>query len=50
VSKSVSIQPRRRAVEELQIGPLHRFQDWPNEQVLKRMAGVYAVWDGERPL
>jgi hypothetical protein len=26
------------------------FQDWPNEQVLKRVAGVYTVWDGERLL
>ena len=33
VSKSVSIRPRRRAVQELETGPLHRFQDWPNEQV-----------------
>ena len=33
VSKSVSIRPRRRAVQGLETGPLHRFQDWPNEQV-----------------
>jgi hypothetical protein len=50
VSKSVSIQPRRLAVQELETGPLHRFQDWPNEQVPKRAAGVYTVWEGDRLL
>jgi hypothetical protein len=34
----------------LETGPLHRFQDWPNEQVPKRAAGVYTVWDGDRLL
>jgi hypothetical protein len=37
-------------VQELEIGPLHRFQDWPNEQVPKRAAGVYTVWEGNRLL
>jgi hypothetical protein len=30
--------------------PLHRFRDWPNEQVPKRAAGVYTVWEGDRLL
>jgi hypothetical protein len=38
------------AMQELETGPLHRFQDWPNQQVPKRAAGVYTVWDGERLL
>ena len=38
------------AMQELETGPLHRFQDWPHEQVPKRAAGVYTVWDGERLL
>jgi hypothetical protein len=38
------------AVQELEIGPLHRFQDWPDEQVPKQAAGVYTVWDGDRLL
>ena len=38
------------AMQELETGPLHRFQDWPNEQVPKRAAGVYTVWDGDRLL
>jgi hypothetical protein len=50
VSKSVSIRLRRLAVQELETGPLHRFQDWPNEQVPKRAAGVYTVWEGDRLL
>jgi hypothetical protein len=50
VSKSVSIRPRRLAVQELETGPLHCFQDWPNGQVPKRAAGVYTVWDGDRLL
>jgi hypothetical protein len=37
-------------VQELETGPLNRFQDWPNEQVPKRAAGVYTVWEGERLL
>jgi hypothetical protein len=37
-------------VQELEAGPLHRFQDWPNDQVPKRAAGVYTVWDGDRLL
>jgi hypothetical protein len=37
-------------VQELETGPLHRFQDWPNEQVPKRAAGVYTVWKGHRLL
>jgi hypothetical protein len=37
-------------VQELETGPLHRFQDWPNEQVPRRAAGVYTVWDGDRLL
>jgi hypothetical protein len=37
-------------VQELQTGPLHRFQDWPNERVPKRAAGVYTVWEGDRLL
>jgi hypothetical protein len=32
-------------VQELETGPLHRFQDWPNEQVPRGGAGVYTVWD-----
>ena len=31
-------------------GPRHRFQDWPNDQVPKRAAGVYTVWDPDRLL
>ena len=34
-------------MQELETGPLHRFQDWPNEQVPKRAAGVYTVWEGD---
>jgi hypothetical protein len=37
-------------VQELETGPLHRFQDWPDEQVPKRAAGVYTVWDGDQLL
>jgi hypothetical protein len=29
-------------MQELETGPLHRFGDWPNEQVPKRAAGVYS--------
>ena len=35
-------------MQELETGPLHRFQDWPNEQVPSGPAGVYTVWDGDR--
>jgi hypothetical protein len=35
-------------VQELEAGPRHRFGDWPNDQVPKRAAGVYTVWDGDR--
>jgi hypothetical protein len=37
-------------VQELEAGSLHRFGDWPNDQVPKRVAGVYTVWDGGRLL
>ena len=37
-------------MQELEAGSLHRFQDWPNDQVPKRAAGVYTVWDGDRLL
>ena len=37
-------------MQELETGPVHRFQDWPNEQVPKRAAGVYTVWEGDRLL
>jgi hypothetical protein len=37
-------------VQELEAGPFHRFQDWPNDQVPKRAAGVYSVWDDDRLL
>jgi hypothetical protein len=37
-------------VQELEAGPRHRFQDWPNDQIPKRAAGVYTVWDGDRLL
>ena len=37
-------------MQELEAGPLHRFQDWPNYQVPKRAAGVYTVWDGDQLL
>jgi hypothetical protein len=37
-------------VQELEAGPVHRFGDWPNDQVPKRAAGVYTVWDGDRLL
>jgi hypothetical protein len=40
----------RLTVQELEAGPRHRFQDWPNDQVPKRAAGVYTVWDGDRLL
>jgi hypothetical protein len=50
VNKLVSIRPRRIAVQELETGPLHRFQDWPNEQVPRRAAGVYTIWEGDRLL
>jgi hypothetical protein len=36
------------AVQELETGPVHRFQDWPNEQVPKRAAGVYTLWEGDQ--
>ena len=37
-------------MQELEAGPLHPFKDWPNDQVPKRAAGVYSVWDGDRLL
>lgn len=37
-------------MQELETGPLHRFEDWPNEPVPKRAAGVYTVWEGDRLL
>lgn len=37
-------------MQELEAGPLHRFQNWPNDQVPKRAAGVYTVWDDDRLL
>ena len=37
-------------MQELETGPVHRFQDWPNEQVPKRTVGVYTVWEGDRLL
>jgi hypothetical protein len=37
-------------VQELETGPLHRFQDWPNELVPKRAAGVYTIWEDDRLL
>jgi hypothetical protein len=37
-------------VQELEAGPLHRFKDWPDDQVPKRAAGVYTVWDGDQLL
>ena len=37
-------------MQELETGPLHRFGDWPNEQVPRRAAGVYTVWEGDRLL
>jgi hypothetical protein len=37
-------------VQELETGPLHRFEEWPNELVPKRAAGVYTVWEGDRLL
>jgi hypothetical protein len=37
-------------VQELETRSLYRFQDWPNEQVPKRAAGVYTVWEGDRLL
>ena len=37
-------------MQELETGPLHRFQDWPNEEVPKRAAGVSTVWEGDRLL
>jgi hypothetical protein len=37
-------------VQDLETGPLHRFQDWPNGRVPKRAAGVYTFWDGDRLL
>jgi hypothetical protein len=48
VSKSVSIRQMRLEGHEPEVGPLHRFRDWPNDQVPKRAAGVYTVWDGDR--
>jgi hypothetical protein len=50
VSKSVSIRPMTLVLYELETGPLHRFRDWPNEQIPKRAAGVYTVWDPDRLL
>jgi hypothetical protein len=38
------------AMQELETGPFPRFRDWPNEQVPKRAAGVYTVWNGDRLL
>ena len=37
-------------MQALETGPLHRFGDWPNQQVPKRAAGVYTVWEGDRLL
>ena len=48
MSKSVSIRQMRLEGHELEAGPLHRFRDWPNDQVPRRAAGVYTVWDGDR--
>jgi hypothetical protein len=50
VSKSVSIPPRRLALEELETGLLHRFQDRPNELVPERAAGADTLWEGDRLL
>ena len=30
--------------------PTRSSQDWPNQQVPKRAAGVYTVWEGDRLL
>jgi hypothetical protein len=37
-------------VREPETGPLHRFLNWPSEQVPKRAAGVYTIWDGDQLL
>ena len=34
-------------MQELETGPVHRFQDWPGTQ---RAAGVYTIWDGDQLL
>lgn len=31
-------------MNELQAGPVFRFADWPSDQVPRRAAGVYTVW------
>ena len=31
-------------MNELQDGPAFRFADWPDDQVPRRAAGVYTVW------
>jgi hypothetical protein len=35
-------------VIELETGPLFRFTDWPNENVPRRAAGVYAIWRADQ--
>jgi hypothetical protein len=34
-------------VKELQAGPAFRFADWPSDQVPRRAAGVYTVWQAD---
>jgi hypothetical protein len=31
-------------VDDLQNGPAFKFEEWPNDQVPRRAAGVYTVW------
>jgi hypothetical protein len=35
------------ALAELRDGPLYRFADWPNPEVLNGRIDVYAVWGGD---
>jgi hypothetical protein len=37
-------------VQELETGPPHRFQDWPNEQVPSGRPASTPVWDGDQLL
>jgi len=38
----------RKALEALEVGPAHRFADWPNPAVPRASAGVYTIWDGDQ--
>jgi hypothetical protein len=39
---------RQELLRTLEIGPCHRFSDWPDPSVPKVAAGVYTIWDHDR--